>query len=549
MQTTERNGESLSQLGQDFWVWRAWHQPCSSDDLPRLERPQSWEPNWSRAAVLKQREELAAFENRWKQLDPDGWPIFRQVDHRLIGSALARVRWELDVLRSWELNPRFYVYQTLGVFFEELLKNKPFDPPRSAGIIHCLEGFAGVLEQGKSNLARRAIKPFALATLEILRDLNPRMSGVARELKPQLDSNSAPRLDPVMNEAIRALESFRSWLEDRLPHLSGEVAVGRDAYVFFLKQVALMPFTPDQLLAMGRQEWERSMAFEAMAQVRAQGLPELSLFSDQAEQIAREREDEQKIRRFLEERSLLTVPGWVQHYHNLPMPGYIEPLVSLGVADDLTSEIRLGENGHRYVPVVSPELGYFEVSSARDPRPIIVHEGVPGHYLQMALSWAHDDPVRRHYYDSGANEGIGFYAEEMMLQAGLFDGSPRTVEMMYNFMRLRALRVEVDVRLALGLFTIDQATEYLQTRTPMDYETARSEAVFFASLPGQAITYQIGKLQIMKFLADARQHQGDQFNLRSFHDYLWKNGNVPIALLRWEYLGLTDELALLDPGK
>ena len=50
----------------------------------------------------------------------------------------------------------------------------------------------------------------------------------------------------------------------------------------------------------------------------------------------------------------------------------------------------------------------------------------------------------------------------------------------------------------------------------------------------------------MKFLADARLHQKEQFNLRAFHDYLWKNGNVPIALLRWEYLELGDEVELLD---
>jgi hypothetical protein len=36
--------------------------------------------------------------------------------------------------------------------------------------------------------------------------------------------------------------------------------------------------------------------------------------------------------------------------------------------------------------------------------------------------------------------------------------------------------------------------------------------------------------------------QGDAFNLRAFDDYLWKNGNVPIVLLRWEYLGLDDDL-------
>jgi hypothetical protein len=83
-------------------------------------------------------------------------------------------------------------------------------------------------------------------------------------------------------------------------------------------------------------------------------------------------------------------------------------------------------------------------------------------------------------------------------------------------LRLRALRVEVDVKLALGLFTIEDAAEYLRTRTPMDVETARYEAVFFASTPGQAITYQIGKLQIIKFLAEARQAQGAEFSLALF---------------------------------
>jgi hypothetical protein len=87
---------------------------------------------------------------------------------------------------------------------------------------------------------------------------------------------------------------------------------------------------------------------------------------------------------------------------------------------------------------------------AKDPRPLIVHEGVPGHYLQLALCWAQPDIIRRHYYDSSANEGLGFYAEEMTLDAGLFDDSPSAREIIWNFMRLRALRVEVDVKLALG---------------------------------------------------------------------------------------------------
>ena len=129
-----------------------------------------------------------------------------------------------------------------------------------------------------------------------------------------------------------------------------------------------------------------------------------------------------------------------------------------------------------------------------------------------------------------------------MQQFGLFDDRPHTRETIYSFMRLRALRVEVDTRLALGSFTIPQAGAYLAQTVPMDRATANEEAGFFASTPGQAISYQIGKLQILKFLTDARLRQGEAFDLRAFHDYLILNGNVPIVLLRWELLGLKDEV-------
>jgi len=124
----------------------------------------------------------------------------------------------------------------------------------------------------------------------------------------------------------------------------------------------------------------------------------------------------------------------------------------------------------------------------------------------------------------------------------LFDDSPHTRESIYDFMRMRAIRVEVDVKLALGEFTLEQGAKYLKEKVPMDANTARQEAIAFSTGPGQAITYQIGKLQITKFLAEARMQQGDKFNLRAFHDFVWKNGNVPIALQRWEYLGAPDEV-------
>jgi len=535
----------LDDLARDFWAWRAVHQPLSSDDIPRIERPAGWVPDWSQPAVAGRRQALRAFEDRWKKVEVSGWPIPRQVDYRLLGSALARVRWELDITRGWRRNPMFYLDQTLGAIFERLLQPPPIDRARSEEIVSRMAGIPRTVEAAKLNLDQ-AVALFARLAIEELKDARPRLLTVARELKPLLAAESAERLEAATEAAIAALESFRGWLEQRLPSLPANTAVGREAYLYFLNRIALMPFTPEQLLEMGRQEWDRAVAFETYERQRNQGAPPLALFPNQAAQMAREEREEQAIRRFLEQKGILTVPGWVKHYRNLPLPPYLQPLSSLGVTDDLTSPARLNDDGTSYIRPPSPALGYFALSTARDPRPILVHEGVPGHYFQLVLSWAHENPIRRHYYDSGANEGIGFYTEEMLLQAGLFDDSLRTREIIYSFMRLRALRVEVDVKLALGLFTIEQAGEYLQKTVPMDAGTARSEAASFAAAPGQAISYQIGKLQIMGFLTDARRAQGEAFQLRAFHDFVWKNGNVPLSLQRWEYLGLKDEIELLD---
>jgi uncharacterized protein (DUF885 family) len=107
--------------------------------------------------------------------------------------------------------------------------------------------------------------------------------------------------------------------------------------------------------------------------------------------------------------------------------------------------------------------------------------------------------------------------------------------------------VDVDINLALGNYNIIDAGKYLAATVPMDLQTGIQEAGFFAYNPGQAITYQIGKIQIIKLISDAKILLGDNFNLKDFHNYMMVNGNVPVALMRWEYLGLKDEIALLWP--
>jgi len=523
----------LNKLADDFWTWRAKYAPFNGDDVPRMERPGGVR-DWSRAGIDKRRKDLAEFETRWKKIDPRSWPIDKQVDYRLVGSALSRVRWELDVNPSWRRDPTFYIGQTLTALVEALTVPAPYDEARSREILTRIENIPSILEQAAKNLAKPPA-PFARVAIQALENIRPHLHEMASALAKSTTLKEQ-ELYGATDRASDALEKYRNYLEQLLPSLPNETALGRNAYVFFLKNVALMPYSPEELLAMGHQEWSRAVAFEAYETNRNKNLPSLTIAQSVDSWIKDAADKERQVREFLESHDILTVPAWVQHWTLRLTPDYLRA-VGFTETDDFTSPSRLKENCIRYVPEPSANLGYFWRATAMDPRPICVHEGIPGHYFQLCLSWKHEDQIRRHYYDSGANEGIGFYAEEMMLQAGLFDDSPHTREIIYNFMRLRALRVEVDVKLALGQFRLDEAAKYLHDNVPMDEQTARQEATAFSTGPGQAIDYQIGKLQIMKFLAEAQMKQADHFSLRAFHDFVWKNGNVPISLQRWEFLG------------
>jgi len=538
------NTDSLNQLASDFWTWRAKYRPFTGDDIPRMEHLGGVR-DWSAASIAKQRSDLAGFEQRWKAMPTRDWPVSRQVDYRLMGSAIARVRWELDVNPRWQRDPTFYVEQTMTALEEELLVSPPFDEARSREIVVRAENIPSILEQAKANL--KPIAPFAQLAIGSLGDIDVRVQKMEHGVEPLL-ANNAQRIEfrAATTKATEALTAYREWLKHNLPTMRQGFALGANAYGFYLHKVALLPYTPEQLLEMARQDFDRVLAFEAYEQQRDLNAPSLKQAESLEEEIARGTRDEEQTRQYLITHEILSVPSDIPHWTLRPMPDYLAAMAGFGEVDDFGSASRIRDDGTRWLVAPTGHLPYFFKAYALDTRTTGVHEGVPGHFFQLSLARRNPDPIRRQYYDSVANEGIGFYAEEMMLQAGLYDDSPRTREIIYNFARLRALRVEADVKLALGEFTIAQAADYLERTVPMDRETARGEAASFATAPGLAIDYEIGKLQIERMLAERRLQLGEKFNLRDFHDYVWSNGNMPFALQRWELLGLYDDIKKAD---
>jgi len=534
-QTPEARVQALSDR---FWTWRATEQPFTNDDIPRLSRPAGFVARWSAGDVAGYQQRIDAFDTEWRALDVSAAPVPVQVDYRLIGSAIARVYWELQVIPDWKRNPFFYVDQGLTGMYLLMLVPEPFTPEREREVVRRLESVPRLLEEGRLNLTDMR-QPYAVIAMGELGTIEGRMrrfrEGVhaAANFSPE----ELAKFDAAEEAAVKALVSYREWLRPKVDGMKKETAVGREGYLYFLRNVALLSYTPEQILADGEIEFQRAVGFEALQQAANKGLPETPVYPTSEAQIADAIKLEASMRTYLTSHGVLTGdPAGVQHYKYVAIPPYIAALGFLAVTDDLTSPERLDQDGSSYKG--KPTLGTFWSNiTSRDVRPLVNHEGMPGHYFQMAWSMHNPDPVRRHYYDSETQEGIGFYAEEMMMIAGLYDSQPKTKEAIYALNRLRTLRVTVDVKLALGEFTLPQAQAFLQNTVPMDEATARSEAFMFASTPGQAITYQIGKMDILKGLTMAKLQQGSAFSLQKYQDYVWLNGSVPFSLQRWELLG------------
>jgi len=250
---------------------------------------------------------------------------------------------------------------------------------------------------------------------------------------------------------------------------------------------------------------------------------------------------DERVRRFLVTRHILEVPEWMPHFRFAPLPDYLAAF-NFGAEIYMFSPSYPKEDFVRFIQPPAPEMGFWGRIMATDALPVVCHEGIPGHAFHLRTIHTQPNPIRRRHYDGGIVEGTGTYLEEMLLQQGLFDDVPDLRRIIYQMLKLRALRVILDVNVATGRFSIEEGGRFLSDNVPMDYPTAFEEANWAAATPGQNVGYFAGKAAIIRLLALARHAGGDRFDLYDFHTRLWHAGGVPTTLLRWEWLGQDEDV-------
>lgn len=164
---------------------------------------------------------------------------------------------------------------------------------------------------------------------------------------------------------------------------------------------------------------------------------------------------------------------------------------------------------------------------------LAIHEGIPGHHLQVAIALERDDLHRlsRVTFSSGFGEGWALYAERLGDEMGLYSGDLGRMGLLASE-AWRAARMVIDAGLHTRGWSREQALAYLRDHTLVPPPVAEGEINRYISWPGQAPSYMIGRTEILRLRESARQALGPRFDIRRFHDLVLEDGTVPLSALR-----------------
>jgi uncharacterized protein (DUF885 family) len=161
-----------------------------------------------------------------------------------------------------------------------------------------------------------------------------------------------------------------------------------------------------------------------------------------------------------------------------------------------------------------------------------LHEGVPGHHLQIAIAMEQQGipNFRRYGGYTAFIEGWGLYAESLGDEMGLYDDPySKFGQLMYEIWR--ASRLVVDTGMHYLHWERQKAIDFMMENTARQEVDVVNEIDRYIVWPGQALAYKIGQLKISELRAKARQTLGDKFDIRDFHDELLKDGALPLDQL------------------
>jgi uncharacterized protein (DUF885 family) len=535
--------DSLRALAQSYYAWRDRNYPVASSD----QGLHTWDDrltDYRMPAVLERRRHVASLLTRVKGMRTGGWGRDDRIDWRLFRSQLEGSAFWSRVSRPEESDPQLYVGECTNAIFSLLKKDYASHSTRARVATARLRQMPALLVTARGNLTR-AVQLYARLAIDAARSSDDLFTNSMMTLADSLTPVERAGLVQARDSAITALHQFADWLEKRLPGMVAFTPMGETNYNYLLKEVYLLPLNATQVAMLGEAELARYRGLESMLKDPSLASPDpsrsTSIPKDQAAFLAAYQAREAEMIDFLRSRNLITIPSYLGPFLIRQLPEAFKP-TSPGGFMNPPGLYDADSSGFYFIPTYDPKSGNFYIRAAiEDPRPILGHEGIPGHFLQISIANHLKDEIRRQQGDGVFVEGWALYTEEMLMRQGFYPDNSASQGQVLRLSRYRAARVGVDVNLQTGRWTYDQAVNYFMEAGGLDREAAEGEAAGAASSPSQKITYMVGKWQIMRLLGRYRDRHGLDFRLGAFHDELVSYGSLPLSVVEELMLGASEK--------
>ena len=501
----------------------------------------------ARAAWLRDLDQRLVASVPWDEL-----PLEPRIDFALLRSRIAALRADLEEIHLPQRYPGVFLDRAFNAV--HLLLARSFAPldERKEAVVARLMAIPDYLEAVKPNLQQ--VPPELLAASLGTAAQGPTfVDEVVRTLLKQFPGE-AERLEHAGNRARSGFLRFHDWMERELkPRSAGTFAIGERWMNYKLEREHMVPYTCAHLEEMGREHVARAQEqLEVEARRRDPRRTWRELIDDGRRRVPEPHwlrdayvAEMDRARRFVLERRIAPIPPG-ERLEILDTPVFERALVPFA-AYQAPAPFDTDTAGVLYVTPIDIRRAKDEQAGQLGAHctpalPIIaLHEGYPGHHLQLSHANRAGSRLRRIVHSDVFAEGWALYCEEMMWEQGYFTADPLTRLFQLRDLLFRACRVVLDAALHSGRMTPPQAVDYLVEHAMLDRGVAASEVSRYCTTPTQPMSYLVGKLQILELRSEAQQKLGARFLLHDFHAALLASGTIPPALVReelWSRLGV-----------
>ena len=216
-----------------------------------------------------------------------------------------------------------------------------------------------------------------------------------------------------------------------------------------------------------------------------------------------------------------------------PRPFETRPIESYRAANQVPAYYQPATDDGSQPAIYYVNLYKPETRALYNEEALCFHETVPGHHLQgtIAQELKGLPDFRRQTGETAYVEGWALYCERMADETLHLYSGPLARYGMLGYQAWRASRLVVDTGMHALKWDRAKALQFLIDHTTLTPDEAANEIDRYLIMPGQALGYLVGELEMFRLRHQAEKQLGDRFDIKAFHEVVLNHGAVPLPVL------------------